>query len=60
MNQDSADGDRYSVPAQRIGPARTQALAVQVRNAAAQLSERLCQPPQRPPQAGAAIRKLAA
>lgn len=49
-----------TVPAQRIGPARTKNLADQVRNAAAQLSERLCQPPRRTPQAGAAALKLAA
>lgn len=49
-----------TMPAQRIDPARTQTLAGQVRSAAAQLSLRLCQPPQRPPQAAAAARQLAA
>lgn len=49
-----------TVPAQQIEPARAQTLAGQVRNAAAQLSERLCQPPQRASQAGAAMRRLAA
>jgi len=49
-----------TVPAQHIGTTRTQTLAGQVRAAAAQLSERLCQPPQRAPLAGAATRKLAA
>lgn len=49
-----------TVPAQRIEPARTRALAGQVRNAAAELSERLCRPPQRAPQTGAATQKRAA
>lgn len=49
-----------TIPAQSIEPARTQTLAGQVRNAAAQLSERLCQPPRRAPRAGAATQRRAA
>lgn len=49
-----------TVPTPRIDAARMQTLTGQVRNAAAQLSERLCQPPQRAPLASAGARKLAA